>query len=120
MPPSPYDQQERRGDEQNLQHGGQTWPDRQVAAYDSRPGFLHGFAVSRGSDKDLANSNRTPDYIHSFRAHRDGKFMTALIYELKTGQITVRTPAEVHEELDGEFAFWAAGIDSLDSDKKGE
>ena len=88
----------------------QTWPSREVAALDDRPHYLHGFAINRGDDRDIAFSIRSPNSIRAFRVHRDGQLVSALVEDLRTGQVTVRSPAEAQADLDIELAFWVAGV----------
>jgi hypothetical protein len=96
-----------------LSASGQTWPDRQIATRATLDNFIHAFSVSRGSDQDVVLYTRRSDSVHAFRAHRDGKVVTALIFDNQTSQITMRAPAETQNELDLEFALWARGVDKL-------
>src|SRR6185295_7290145 len=92
---------------------GQTWPDRQSAANEDPDNILHAFAVGRGGDRDIVISVLRENSLHAFRAHRDGKVVTALISDKQTGKITMRAPAEAQKELDVELAFWASGVEKL-------
>jgi hypothetical protein len=100
-----------------LSASGQTWPDRQVVVRTPPSTDKHGFMVNRGSDQDVVLYIRLPDNAHAFRAHRNGRVVTALILDLKTNQITMRTPNEAQSELDSEIAYWTKNVDSAISGK---
>ena len=85
---------------------GQKWSSREVDAHDDRPGFLHGFAISRGDEQDIALILRGPDSIHVFRVHRNGVLVRAVVYDFKTRQITMDSPDEGQKGLDVELKFW--------------
>ena len=91
----------------------QTWPDHQISAARNAADYTHGFALSREADQDLVISQRLPSSIRAYRAHRDGKIVAALIYDMQKDQITMRTPSEAQNELDTEFTFWAETVDRL-------
>ena len=58
-----------------LSSTGHTWPSRQVASHESRPDYLHGFAIHRKGEQGLAISLRTPSGIHAYRTERNGKLV---------------------------------------------
>jgi hypothetical protein len=91
---------------------GQEWESRQVSGPDSRPGAHHGFALSRGTEKDIALSLLTPDILHAFRARRDGTIVAALTLDLRTGQLIMLSHAEAQKELDAEFAYWTSAFNT--------
>jgi hypothetical protein len=99
-----------------LTAAGQGWPDRQISAKGNDI-VIHGFAVSRGSDQDLLLYSNTPTIVHIYRANRNGKIVTALLLDKSAGQIITRAPAEAQSDLDAEFVYWAANVDSLIADK---
>lgn len=96
---------------------GQKWQERQIATRSSSSNLVHGFAISRGGDQDVVLYIRRPKAIYIFRAHRDGKVVTALVCDNQTGQITMRGPAEAQGELGVELAMWASNVDDLISGK---
>ncbi len=85
---------------------GQGWESRQVSSADGRPDVRHGFALSRGTEKDIALSLLTPDVLHAFRARRDGTLVAALTFDLHTGKLIMLNHAGAQKELDAEFAYW--------------
>ena len=95
---------------------GHTWRNRQVNTPDSRPGCSHCFAIDRGGEKDLAIVFRTPDDIKIYRTERNGKIVSAVIYDSKTRQITMRDPVEAQAEVNAEFVFWATAFRKADAE----
>src|ERR1700687_3467669 len=79
---------------------GQSWPERHVATRASLDNFIHGFCINRGADQDIVPYIRHPDdeVVYYFRAHRDGKVVTAIVAHNRTGQITMRGPSEAQAE----------------------
>jgi hypothetical protein len=90
---------------------GHGWAVRQVTAYDNKnSGVLHGFAVSREKDQDIALSLRSPDGVYVFRAHRDGEVVAAAAYSEQTRQTSMLGQAEAQKELNTEFAYWTRAV----------
>jgi hypothetical protein len=87
---------------------GQSWMSNSIAIPDARPGFHHAFSVSAGSDQDIVFTFRIPDSMYLYSAQRSGKIVSAEIYAVKTGQITMIALMEAQKGLDAEIAFWAA------------
>ncbi len=96
---------------------GKDWPDRQLNVNGTSE-ILHGFAVSLGTDPDILIYTSRPDSIHVFRSTRDGKAVTALVYDRKTNTITMRAAGDVQPELEDEFGFWARTVDKIRADGK--
>lgn len=96
-----------------LTPAGESWLNRQVAAKGQATEFLHGFAVSRGSDTDLVLSVRNPDALLVFRAHREGALLGALRFDFKTKQITPLDPKLARTAFADECAFWKSSVDAL-------
>ena len=85
---------------------GQTWAGRSVGVRDESK-VLYCFYVSRGSEEDILVSITTPDIVQAFRAHRDGKIVTAFTYDLAAQKMAVRAPAEAQPDLDSALRIWA-------------
>lgn len=93
-----------------LSAAGQNWPSRQIAAHETRPGYLHGFAINRGNDQDLVLTIRGPDKFFAYRAGRDGRAISAIVFDLQTRQVTMRSPIVAQADIDSELRFWAEGV----------
>ncbi|HXS99360.1 MAG TPA: hypothetical protein VN915_01660 [Elusimicrobiota bacterium] len=89
---------------------GQSWPSRSVGAGHAATD-IHGFYISRGVEQDIVITLGIPGKTFSaFRAHRDGKIVSACVTDLQTRQTTMRDPNEAQKDLDTEFALWAGVV----------
>lgn len=88
---------------------GLPWLNRQITNGSILDNLAHVIGVSRGNDPDFMIYTQGPTEVHFFRVDPDGKVVAALIGDLKTGRITMRTPDQ--RELNNELAFWAGTID---------
>jgi hypothetical protein len=88
---------------------GQPWPTHQIGALRGSTD-LHSFAYNNGNDQDLLLTRKHQESVFAYRAHRDGKVVTALLWNKQTKQITMRDRVEAQAELDSEITFWAETI----------
>jgi tetratricopeptide (TPR) repeat protein len=92
---------------------GQTWLNRRFAVKGSPSGALHGFATDRGDGQDLLISLREKNSLHAYRVHRDGQVAAAIVSDVSTGQISMRTPIDAQADFNTELQFWALNADSM-------
>jgi hypothetical protein len=79
------------------------WIGTVVAVPESRVGFYHSFAISKGSDQDIIFTLRAPDSVHLFRTRRDGTLISAAVVNLDA---TLREGVDMQNELRAELALW--------------
>jgi hypothetical protein len=94
-----------------LTDSGHTWPTNSIVlahTVDGHvvPGFKHGFSFSSEGQQDIVIIERDSDQIRAYRTQRDGKLVTAIMYDVKAHQVTVRSRAEAQRGLNTEITYW--------------